>query len=143
MLLSAIGKNEAIFIEVIYKSIVTTNNNRRDNNHRRTNMSIRPKTIKLIKRIITPIVEEGVISVTEFNEIVSELKYLAEKAQRKPIITPRLIDRREVADLLGISLSNFKKQEREQAFPFKRKMVGTSIRYRNIDIFEYILASDA
>ena len=48
-------------------------------------MSIRPKTIRLIKRIIMPIVEEGVISVAEFNEIISELKYLAEKKQRKPV----------------------------------------------------------
>ena len=96
-------------------------------------MSIRPKTIRLIKRIIMPIVEEGVISVPEFNEIISEMKYLAEKKQRKPVIMPKLINQREAAELLGVSLSNFKRLERENAFPFNRRNVGSSVRYRNTD----------
>ena len=105
-------------------------------------MSIRPKTIKLIKRIISPIVDEGVIFVSEFNEIIAELKYLAEKKHRKPAIIPKLLNQTEVAELLGVSLSNFKKLERENAFTFKRRMVGSSVRYRNVDVFEYILPSE-
>ena len=44
--------------------------------------------------------------------------------------------------MLGISLANFKRLEREGYFPFKRKMVGTSVRYRNTDLTRYILSHD-
>jgi len=43
---------------------------------------------------------------------------------------PKLIDRTEAATMLGLGLSNFKKLENEHAFPFQRKMIGSSIRYR-------------
>ena len=42
--------------------------------------------------------------------------------------------------MLALSLSNFKKQEKDGVFSFKRKMVGSSVRYRNTDIIKYILA---
>jgi len=44
--------------------------------------------------------------------------------------------------MLGLGLSNFKKLENEHAFPFQRKMIGSSIRYRNIDILHYIMSQD-
>ena len=56
-----------------------------------------------------------------------------------PPITPKLIDQREAAEMLGLGLSNFKKLEKENAFPFKRRMVGSSVRYRNLDVLRYIM----
>ena len=44
--------------------------------------------------------------------------------------------------MLGISHSNFKKLEAEGAFPFKRKMVGSAVRYRNTDVIDYIISSE-
>lgn len=44
--------------------------------------------------------------------------------------------------MLGISHSNFKKLEAEGAFPFKRRMVGSAVRYKNTDILDFILASE-
>ena len=46
----------------------------------------------------------------------------------------------EAAQMLGVSLANFKKQEPQ--LPFKRKMVGHAVRFRNTDIIHYILAND-
>ena len=69
-------------------------------------------------------------------------RLLAEHGTTKPVIIPKLIDQKEVAEMLGIGYSNFKKLEAEGAFPFKRKMVGSSVRYRNIDVIDYLLASD-
>jgi len=43
--------------------------------------------------------------------------------------------------MLGIGYSNFKKLEAEGAFPFQRKMVGSSVRYRNIDVIDYICSA--
>ena len=86
-----------------------------------------------------PIAEEGIIPLPEYNEVISQLTSLAEHGKQKPVIIPRLVDMREAAEILGIGLSNFKKLENEKVFPFKRKMVGTSVRYRNTDLYEYLL----
>ena len=59
-----------------------------------------------------------------------------------PAIVPKLIDQTEAATMLGISLANFKKLEREDAFPFKRRMVGSAVRYRNTDVIAFIMANE-
>ena len=100
------------------------------------------ETVRMFKRIMRPIAEEGIISLPEYNEAISQLKSLAEHGKPKPMIIPRLVDMKEAASMLSIGLSNFKKLESENAFPFKRKMVGTSVRYRNTDLVDYICSND-
>ena len=97
-------------------------------------------TVRMIKRVMRPIAEEGIIPLAEYNEAISQLTSLAEHGKQKPVIIPRLVDMREAAEILGIGLSNFKKLENEKAFPFKSKMVGTSVRYRNTDLYEFLLS---
>lgn len=97
------------------------------------------ETVRMFKRIMRPIAEEGVIPLPEYNEAISQLTSLAEHGKPKPLLIPHLIDMKEAAELLGIGLSNFKKLESEGAFPFKRKMVGSSVRYRNTDLYEFLL----
>ena len=113
-------------------------------NHSQTLQSraIRPKTVKLIARLIRPLTEENLIYVSEEKEIIINLKHLAEKGELMPTITPKLIDMREAAEMLGLGLSNFKKIEKEGAFPFKRRMLGSSVRYLNVSIIEYIINSE-
>ena len=94
----------------------------------------------MFKRIMRPVAEEGIIPLPEFNEVISQLTSLAEHGKPKPVIIPRLVDMKEAATILGIGLSNFKKLEGENAFPFQRKMVGTSVRYRNTDLYEFLLS---
>lgn len=96
-------------------------------------------TVRMIKRIMRPIAEEGIIPLPEYNEAISQLTSLAEHGKQKPVIIPRLVDMKEAAEILGVGLSNFKRLEAENAFPFKRKMVGSSVRYRNTDLYEYLL----
>ena len=72
-------------------------------------------------------------------EIISNLKHLSERGELIPNIMPKLIDQTEAAELLGISLANFKKLEREGAFSFNRRMVGSSVRYRNLDVIKYLM----
>ena len=98
------------------------------------------ETVRMFKRIMRPIAEEGIISLPEYNEAISQLISLAEHGTLKPVIIPKLVDSKEAAEMLGIGLSNFKKLEFEGRFPFKRKMVGTSVRYRNTDICEFLLS---
>ena len=103
-------------------------------------VTISLETVRLFKRIMRPVAEEGLIPLPEFNEVISQLTSLAEHGKPKPVIIPRLVDMKEAATILGIGLSNFKKLEGENAFPFKRKMVGTSVRYRNTDLYEFLLS---
>ena len=107
-----------------------------------TTQTIRPKTIKLISRILKPFVDESVIMVSEEQEILKNLRHLAEKGNLPPTVVPKLIDQREVSEMLGIGYSNFKKLEKAGHFPFKRKMIGAAIRYRNTDIIDFILLKD-
>ena len=103
-------------------------------------VTISQETVRLFKRIMRPVAEEGIIPLPEFNEVISQLTSLAEHGKLKPVIIPRLVDMKEASEILGIGLSNFKKLEGENAFPFKRKMVGTSVRYRNTDLYEFLLS---
>ncbi len=100
-------------------------------------------TVLLVEKVMKPWMEQNVIAPCEYKCIVSNLKYLAENGEMKPAVLPKLIDMEEAAKMLGIGLSLFKKCEREGRFPFKRKMIGTSVRYRDTDITEYILKDDA
>ena len=102
--------------------------------------AISMKTVRMFKRILRPVAEEGIIPLPEYNEAISQLTSLAEHGTTKPAVIPKLLDQREAAEMLGIGLSNFKKLESEGAFPFKRKMVGSSVRYRNTDICNYLLS---
>ena len=104
--------------------------------------TIRIQSVKLISRFLRIMTDEDLVSVPEANTIIAELKHIAERGENFPPIMPKLIDQEAAAAMLGVGLSNFKKLERENAFSFKRKMVGTSVRYRNIDIINFIMASD-
>ena len=110
--------------------------------HKMNHSTLRPRIVKLISRLLKPLTEEGVILVSEEQTIISNLKHLSEKGTLTPAITPRLVDQKEAAEMLGVSHTNFKKLEREDSFPFKRRMVGTSVRYRNLDIIKYIMTDD-
>ena len=107
------------------------------------NHPIRPRTVKLINKLIQPLVDEGIILVPEAQEIAAQLKHLSEKGEPMPSVMPKLIDQTAAAEILGISLANFKKLEREDAFTFQRRMVGSAVRYRNTDLVKFIMAEEA
>lgn len=100
------------------------------------------QTVRYFKRIMRPIAEDGIIPLPEYNEAISQLTSLAEHGIPRSAVIPKLLDQQEVAEMLGISHSNFKKLEAEGAFPFKRKMVGSAVRYRNTDVIDYIISSE-
>ena len=103
------------------------------------NHAIRPKTVQLIAKVLRPWADEGVISVLEYNAILAQLKYFAEHGKSRPDIMPKLITQEEAAGMLGIGLSNFKKLEKEGAFSFNRRMLGGGVRYKNLDVIDFIL----
>lgn len=98
---------------------------------------IRITTVNVISKLLNSLTDVDVLSVPEKREIVAQLRNLAHNGTPLPIVVPKLIDQCEAAEMLGISLSNFKKQE--QYLPFKRKMVGHGVRYRNTDVVRFIL----
>ncbi len=102
---------------------------------------LRPKTVSLINNLLKPWVREGVIAQVEANYIISNLKHLVAKNELQPQIPPKLLTQQEVADILGLGLSNFKKLEKDGIFPFKRKVLGGSVRYCNLDVYNYVQAN--
>ena len=86
--------------------------------------------------------DEDLITVPEMNTILAELKHLAVHGEKMPAIMPKLIRQAEAAEMLGISLANFKKIEREGNLPFKRRKIGSAVRYRNTDIIKFIMSED-
>ena len=101
---------------------------------------IRGTTVKLIGRLLQPIADTGVITIPEFNEIMANLRNLSQKGEVLPGVLPKLLDQKEAAEMLGISFPHFRNMEREGVFPFKRKKIGTAVRYFNTDILSYILS---
>ena len=103
---------------------------------------IKGTTVNLIAKLLHPLAEAGVLSIPEEREIVAQLRNLAKNGETIPAVLPKLIDQPEAAEMLGISLANFKKLERNGAFPFRRKKIGTAVRYRNSDIIKFILTEE-
>ncbi|MDY0176511.1 MAG: hypothetical protein RBT25_06390 [Lentisphaeria bacterium] len=108
----------------------------------KSNQLLLPRTVKLLQRLMQPWIEIGYISNLEANHIVSNLKHLIRHNELIPSIKPRLLSQPEVAEMLGLSLSNFKTLEKNNAFPFKRKTIGGSVRYSNIAVAEYIMSTE-
>ena len=70
------------------------------------------QTVKLVRRVLLPWMEEDVISNAEYREVIRQLKHLSEKETFAPDVPNRLIDRRELCELLCLSLSNLKRLEK-------------------------------
>jgi len=106
------------------------------------NKYLRYSTVTFIGKFLKLMVEENVICSAEYDYIISNLKHLEAKNELIPETLPKLLTINEAAAMLNIGLSNFKKLEKENRFPFKRKMVGSSVRYRNTDLIRYILVNE-
>jgi predicted DNA-binding transcriptional regulator AlpA len=106
------------------------------------NSILRPKVARYIARLIGPLVDEGVISIQEEKIINSNLRSLATIGEPKPVILPKLLTLNEAAEILSIAPSNFRKIEKEGLFPFKRKLIGGGVRFRNLDIYDYAMSLD-
>ncbi len=108
--------------------------------HEMNNNLIRHQTVILIGKILHPLTESNLIPFPEYREIIAQLKHIAAKGEALPVVVPKLVTTEEAANMLGISVANFKKQE--PYLPFTRKYVGHGIRYRNTDIIRFILSDD-
>ena len=106
-------------------------------------ISIRPKTIHLLARIMKPFIEEGIIAQTEANSIIANLRSISEKGTPLKEVQPKLLTQQNVSEMLGIAFSNFRKLEAQGEFPFRRRLIHGSVRYLNLDVLEYMLAENS
>jgi predicted DNA-binding transcriptional regulator AlpA len=91
---------------------------------------------------MNPWVDHGVIYNVEANHIINNLNNLIRHNELMPPIPPKLLTQAEVAEMLGLGLSNFKALEKKNTFPFKRRMLGGSVRYSNLSVIEYIKSTE-
>lgn len=103
------------------------------------NQVLRPQTARLVCRLVSVLLDSGTITGEEYNIISRNLHALAKTGELAPAIVPKLLTQQEVAEMLAIAWSQFRKLEKEGIFPFRRKLVGSkAVRYRNTDIYNYI-----
>ena len=105
----------------------------------KTQHSLSEHGVALILRVARVFVEEGNLAQSDYYTIAEQLKHLAKTGTPTPAITPRLLSSAEVADLLGLGISNFKKIE--HTLPFKRRMVSGSVKFCNIEVYNYIVGT--
>ena len=103
---------------------------------------ITKQTITMISKFLRMMEDLDQISNIEKNEIIAQLRALNRTGELIPSVEPKLINQKEAAEYLGTSYASFKKLEKANIFPFSRKMIGGSVRYRNTDVIKYILADD-
>ena len=105
---------------------------------------LRMSTVRWLGRHLAINVDVGALTASEYNLIMKTLRAVAKKGDAKePEIPLRLLDAREAADILGISYSQFRALESEGVLRIPRKMLGKkTVRYRNIDINNFILSDD-
>jgi len=102
--------------------------------------AFRESTVKLLRRVISPWMEEGIVSRDEFNAIFTYCSALAKSGAGPPEVKPKFIRGPEAAELLAISYAEFRKLEAEGVFPFKRRVFGKNVRYYFPDIVEFMQA---
>ncbi len=98
------------------------------------NIKINRSTINLIARLLRVFVDTDLVEQKESLEIVRQLKSLSERNAFCPIEPNRLIDRKELSGLIGISVSNIKRMESTGDLSIPIKKVGSSIRYNLHDV---------
>ena len=102
--------------------------------------TFRESTVKFLRRILTPLLEYGLISSDEFDLMFTYLGSLAKAGKPPAEVQPKLIRGPEAAELLAISYAEFRKLAAEGVFPFRRRVFGKNVRYYFPDIVEFMLA---
>lgn len=106
---------------------------------RKPSFTLRPQTVKLISKMISPLIDTGILNNKEYDTIVMNLAYIAKYGKQMPVIIPKLISGKDAASMLSISYSQFRILEKLGCFPFSRRMVGSkTVRYKNTDIYDYM-----
>ena len=100
--------------------------------------TFRESTVKVLRRMLTPLLEIGVISRDEFDQLFTYIGTLAKKGNPPPDVPPKFIRGPEAAELLAICYAEFRKLEAEGVFPFKRRAFGKNVRYFYPDIVEFM-----
>ena len=79
------------------------------------------ETVRMFKRIMRPIAEEGIVPLPEYHEAISQLTSLAEHGRLKPVIVPKLIDQKEAAECWALGTAISSGWNRKELFPSKEK----------------------
>ncbi len=100
--------------------------------------NIRMSTVKWIGRHLAADLDVGVLTVSEFEQIMQALKSLAKNGTPSEPVKPKMLTVENVADLLGISKSQLRALEAEGKLPFRRRKIGSSVRYLNTEVLDYM-----
>ena len=105
-----------------------------------SNGRLRLQTAHLACRLLTPLLDSGLVTGEELTIIRKNLTALAKTGELAPAIPPKLVTGQEAAKMLDISYSQFRSLEKEGKFPFRRRSIGgKTVRFLNTEILDYML----
>ena len=113
--------------------------------HRRLktmNVKINRTTIRIVSRRLKVLVDTDLVEHVESQEIIKQLKSLSERNALCPIEPNRLIDRKELSQILGLGISNIKRLEASGDLNIPIKRIGSSIRYNLHDVHRFMNTRD-
>lgn len=100
--------------------------------------NIRMSTVRWLGRHLAVDLDVGMLTISEYNQIMSTLKSLARNGVPSEPVKQKLLTVENVADLLSISKSQLRALEAEGKLPFHRRMIGASVRYLNTEVLDYM-----
>ncbi len=103
---------------------------------------IKMKTVNLLQKVIKPWCNEGIVSNLEKEEILLLVRRRAKYGDVRPREPLKLLDRKQVAEKLNLSLSSFKALEKNGKIPLKQKKMGGAIRYNSHQLEDFMESSD-
>ena len=104
---------------------------------------VRQNVVSRLKRYLAADLDMGILTAGEYNLITEAVRALSKTGKSPPEVQPKLLKTEEVAEMLAISKSQLRALEAEGKLPLPRKMVGSSVRYLNIDVIRYMTENNS
>lgn len=91
--------------------------------------TLRQSSVQLISKAVKLLVDADVVSFSEYQIVMENLRALAKTGRAPPPVAPRLINQAELAKMLGLGLSTLKRLESHGEIPLKPRWISGSKRY--------------
>lgn len=91
--------------------------------------TLRQHSLAMIQQAVRLLVSADVVSFSEYQAVMENLRSLAKTGRAPPPVEPRLITQAELATMLSLGLSTLKRLEKQNAIPLRPRWISGSKRY--------------
>ena len=101
---------------------------------------LRQHSLAMIQQAVRLLVNADVVSFSEYQEVMENLRSLAKTGRAPPPVEPRLITQAELATMLSLGLSTLKRLEKQNAIPLRPRWISGSKRYYLPEVVAWLAA---